>query len=94
MLRKLVVLWAGSNAISANVAILCPFMYCDVTRVLDEIVNLFIPPLTRGNRIFVVAGLLVLKPIRLVVELYRMRLVVPVFPVPYDVIMFVNQEKV
>ena len=82
------------QSISANVAVLCPFTYCNVTRVLDEIVNLFIPPLTRGNRIFVVAGLLVLKPIRLVVESYRMRLVVPVFPVvPYDVIMFMNQAK-
>ena len=95
MLRKLVVPWAGSSAILANVAVLCPFTYYDMTRASDEIVNLFIPLLTRGNRIFVVARLRVLKPIRLVVESYRMRLVVLVFPVvPYDVIMFMNQAKV
>ena len=92
MLRKLVVPWAGSSAILVNVAVLCPFTYCNVTGASDEIVNLLIPLLTRGKRIFVVAGLLVLKPIRLVVELYRTRLVVPVFPVVlYDVIMFVNE---
>ena len=94
MLRKLVVPWTGSSAIVANVVVLCPFTYCNVTRALDEIVNLFIPLLTRGNRIFVVAGLRMLKPIRLVVESYRTRLVVLVFPVvPYDVIMFMNQAK-
>ena len=55
VLRKLVVPWAGSSALSANVVVLCPFTYCNMTRASDEIVNLFIPPLTRGNRIFVVA---------------------------------------
>ena len=52
--------------ISANVAVLKPFMYWDMTSLSDDTVILFIPPLIRGKNNLLATLDFPLKPIKLI----------------------------
>ena len=87
--------------ILANMAVLKPLTYCDVTNSSDDTVSLFIPPCMSGYSIMLQYCVFPLNPMRLMESVYTRNGSLecktisscPILPLPYEGIMSRNHAR-